>query len=441
MVYVDLNSEYISNNKKNNSQNSLASIPMRILSFIIDYLLFTPVISFLVIVFFNDGVRLYKDQSNTLDAMFMFGILAIIYVFFVTFFQALFITFNKATPGQFYLKIYIDFEQNEVPIFIRAFIRQVGFAISLLSFGIPFLQILIDLKRNAFYEKITNSITRSRYLTNEKSYFHFFNLENDRRYWASSISVFYVFILVVAAISVMQKYQYFLTTPFSYNKIKDKDLSGLSVNSEYSKCQEFTKLKLEDRLSWMIPLNMVGVVSNDCLNKEADYALWNTYSSDLSLAYFAKFMTAEKPDLEQKYLKESCQNQNYLKLQKQSEGCYWSKIFLQKNYNEMKIQKDNPLSLVFNYELNEELTEDQKWQLLLQLQSISEFKAVKKFIILEAMEFNTESDLNLSQALQKKNTNRRPASVQEWNNKIKIKFNTLKNKVNENDLKNWIEDL
>lgn len=233
MVYPDIN--YNLNSEKNQPDQAQykSPVPLRILAFIIDYFIFAPVISFMVLVFFQTGIDLYKTFPKSIEAQAMFGHLVIAYLFLVTFFQALFITFVGATPGLYFLKQKIYFSNKDYPLFLQAWARQIGFTFSFLLLGLPFLKALADKKGQCFYEKMTDSMILSNWLPDQSSYFSK-ALDVDRKFWSSALATITSFILFLGAIVFWQNYQFTLTSPETYTKLVSKKKT----------CTEFSKLEI-----------------------------------------------------------------------------------------------------------------------------------------------------------------------------------------------------
>lgn len=422
MVYPDLNEI------KYSKKNFKPSVPIRILSSVIDYFIFTPVVSFFVIVFFKEGVDLYRDFPQSVDGQFAIALVGFFFLIATTLLQALFIVFHSGTPGQFFLKLEIEFKNKNYPVFLQAWVRQIGFTFSFLMLGVPFLRILSDQNGQGFYEKMTDSEVRSKWPIDQKSYFHPKSIEIDRKFWSASLATLNVFFIALFALVLIKNYNTVLTSPVAYATWK--------ARSKFKECQEFQKLNASERLRYMIAMNLVGTYSDKCLNQEADFVLWKNFTDDKSLAYFAKFITSQKNDFEKKYLKQACEI-------KKSEGCYWAQVFENSNFQNLLTHSnygDNILARVLTYEMNPELAETQKADLLTQIKTEASFKSVRKYLILESL-LERKEDFASSSLQASKNKNRLPASVSK-NLSLNMK-NKIKNSktLSEDDILKWIDDL
>jgi len=151
-------------------------------------------------------------------------------------------------------------------------------------------------------------------------------------------------------------------------------------------------------------MNLVGTISDECLNQEADFVLWRNFTTDQSLAYFAKFIAAsDKSDLEAKYLYEAC------RLSDSSEGCYWSQIFINREFNKIVSHSDygqSVLGQVLSYEMNTDLNSHEKSKIIKKVQLQSKEKSIQKFVIIESLNLQSNSKM------------RSPASQNESNDDV-----------------------
>lgn len=369
MVFPDLNSFEISEQK----HKPLA--PIRILSFVIDYFIFAPVISFLILVLFHSGVDIYRTFPKSAEAQSVFSYLVLGYVILSTFFQALFMSFMKATPGQFFLKLHVEFKNKQYPIFLQAWARQLGFVLSFLFLGIPFLKALADEDGQCFYEKMTESQVLSKWPMDRHSYFYK-AIEVDRKFWSASLATISSFLIALGLVMFWKNYQFVLTSPDTYAKMK----------SNKKTCNEFVHLDSTDRLRYAIAMNLVGTVSDTCLDQEADFVLWRNFTDDRSLAYFAKFISSTNEAFEDRYLEQACTEEP------KSEGCYWATTFTKNNFAEIRKNPEMArtiLGKVLLYEFASKGNTKKRIQAFNDLKEYSDYKSVKKYLLLENL-----NDLN-----------------------------------------------
>lgn len=392
MVFPDLNFY------ETQEQKHKPLVPIRILSCVIDYFIFAPVISFLVLVFFHSGVDIYRSFPKSAEAQAIFSYLVLGYVIVSTFFQALFITFSGATPGQYFLKLRVEFKNKNYPLFLQAWVRQLGFASSFIFLGIPFLKALADEEGQCFYEKMTESKVISKWPMSKNSYFGK-AIEVDRRFWSASVATISSFLIGLGLVMFWKNYQIVLTSPDTYAKMKNKKKS----------CTEFVHLDSTDRLRFAIAMNLVGTVSDSCLNQEADFVLWRNFTDDKALAYFAKFVSSNNRDLEGRYLKQACEE----KLE--SEGCYWATTFKQNSFSGLRTNREISktfLGKVLIYEFASQGDTNKRLQAFNDLKEYTEFKSVKKYLLLESLNvISKDQEVLASKTELKDPLSRRPANI------------------------------
>ncbi|MFN3455688.1 MAG: RDD family protein [Pseudobdellovibrio sp.] len=394
MVFPDINST-----KSFHEVKRSGKVPfyVRFFSFIIDYFIFTPVVSFLIMILLKSGVEIYKTYPNSEEASLVVFYLGIAFIVLTTFLQALFITYYGATPGQYFLKLKISFNDKQSPIFLQAWLRQIGFFSSFAFLGLPFLKVFSDENGRCFYEKITDSNLESKVIFYKTLDVFSRDHELDKKFWKASLSTLSCFLVFFGIIFYFKSYQNILTSPLSYAKFKSKSLD----------CQDFANLDSAERLRFGIAMNLIGTYSDECLNREADFTLWRNFTEDKSLAYFAKFLTTEKnTPTEAAYLRESCTQYP------ESEGCYYATKFSKNDFK--KISEDKTygstiLAYILEYETQEDtLSKDDKKYIFNEIKNFSSYKPIKKYLINKSIQkiSNTEA-----------NQNRIPASVEKLNKK------------------------
>ncbi len=373
MVYQDISTDFQDN--KNNILKQHASVFQRMLSVLLDYFILTPIISFFCVSLFSQGLSLYKKfPKKSIEADIILFQVGVGFIFLFTVIQALSIFFMSRTPGQFFTKTYIHFDNKNTSLFFQAWIRQLGFMLSVMLLGLPFLAVFYHPQRTTFYERMTESSV----LTKVKHSFSDFSWGVvERRYVSAFISVFSFCVLMLTVISFKYFYQKTVSSNLTFEKYK----------KEQNFCKELESVTQENRLNVATALNLLGVLSDECLDKEADFVLWRNYS-DLaqlelkSAAYFAKYLTAKNDDEENLYLHQVCaQNKN-------AQACSYSKAFATGDFEVLldraKADSAGLLSTVLIYESEKELGLNHV-DSLTQIQKYAEIKPINKFVISEKL--------------------------------------------------------
>jgi len=397
MVYPD--DSLICIHKKNQTKYTTASALQRLLSVVLDYFILSPMISFICMILFSEGLKLYRQFPSSAESTVILFQVGVGFIFLFTLLQALFIFFAGGTPGQIFTKIFINFDNDNssqhISLFFQAWLRQVGFVFSILFLGVPFLAVFYHPKRRTVYERMTESSV----LTYVQKPFEILNWGNaERRYISVFISLFLFSTVILSAFSFNHFYQKILSSNLTYEKL----------NKEKHFCKELDSIQQENRLTVAMALNLVGVLSDRCLDIEADFILWRSpVKVSKSMAYFAKYITAESDGDENKYLKKTCDEN------KKSEACHYARAFRQGDFQQLVSVLNsqsaelgsNVLSDILRYEALNYLKIDSK-KAFKTLEKYSTFKLVNKYLITEQLSYL----LSKNTPQKKQNSLRSPAN-------------------------------
>src|SRR3989338_542944 len=387
MVYQDIS------RPPQGSQSPLSSKPAildRALSFFLDYLIFAPVVSFISLLLFYDEIQIWKKTPLGAETVSIFLNLFILFVILFSGLQTVFIYYWKATPGQYYLKLQMQFSKTPGLLLFRIFFRQIGFWISPLFGGIPWLAVLAHPQGQTFYDRMAECrlVTLK---TSEKR----FGFESEQKYWRSLLATLTLFLGFLFAASFWQNHQQLKNGGIAFEKLQKEDHF----------CAEMKSVPLKERLQMVIALNLVGHIADACVDQEVDFVLWKSTESDVkSLAYYAKSITAEDDAEEAIYLKQAC-----VGVDERAWGCQVASAFsdsdrLQEFYQTLNSNTDeNFLRSTLRYELGLLLDQGEFRQAHFEkLKSFDDQKIVKKYLISELMLKNSE----------RQNQNRQPASAE-----------------------------
>lgn len=300
MVFLDLNTSH-GGNEQSLQDKTPASLLSRSLSFVIDYFLFSPLAALVMAVFFNKSVFLSQKinfEPLLIQLLFFETIL-------FTFFQTVFIYFKKATPGQFFMKIYASIERKHANVFLQIWLRQIGFIFSLLLLGIPFLAIFYHPRRRTFYDRLCEIDIFTRGIQSQNKDYVFSLSDFDRKYIASTVSTCMVFCLVIGL---------FLTVNHHQKSLKNVISQVDFYKKEKTSCLEIDRIPASDKVKTALVLNLLNLVSDDCLNNEADRYLQQVHLIDeknketVSLAYLSKYILSQNKDEESSYAHRLCQS-------------------------------------------------------------------------------------------------------------------------------------
>lgn len=387
-------------------ETSQASVLDRCFSFLIDYLLLSPIVSFVLIVFFKTELSIWRSSegfvNNKAELWPIIFLLSLSYVFLFSLIQTISIYLLQATPGQHFLKLKMIYEKEDSFSFFKLWTRQIFFWLSFLFCGFPFLSILSDQKQKTFYDRLAGV-----QVVSMKKKQHYFSFETETIYWKSFASTVTVFLTILILGFGWFQHDKITHAAYSFNK-KNKD--------QYF-CQELKSVHLKDRLQTAIALNMVGQISDACVDKEADFALWSMHDEELkSLAYYGKSLTETDSDQEKKYLNQACEFQ-----EKKYLGCVIAKSFLdndlEKFYTDLNKNKypDNLLMNIVRYEIGLTLDkEENRKNNFKSIQKYDQVLAVKKYLLSEILE---NQPVNTNQ-----NGQRSPASLNDLLSEDEISY-------------------
>lgn len=335
MVFYDIlqpNSSIHVNNK------TAANLLDRFFALVLDYLVISPFVLFLLYISLGSELGYLKRHPQAAESEIYLVLLAFGYILFFSLIQSVFITFWRATPGQHFLKMHLEFQEAQTMIFFRAFLRQSSFWISFLFFGIPLLSMLTSKSRRTFYDKLSDVVV----LTQKKES-QIFGFEKEYKYWQSFMATVLLFFgFLLSAI-----------TWKTYSQVVNRAASFYSYQAQNYFCEELSDVGLENRLPTAIALNLAKQLSDDCLDREANFTLWKEKKSDYSLAYYAKSLTTDDLTKEKKYLLQSCQGQDLSEFNKLTFGCKLADSFLNKKFKTLysSLNQKNFLSDSLRYEL------------------------------------------------------------------------------------------
>lgn len=346
----------------------------RFFSFLIDYLIFSPVVSFFLLTLFQIEVSVWRSSLNRAENFPILVLLGTSYILLFSGLQSFFIYFWKATPGQYFLKLQIKMDSAPGLVFFRIWLRQIGFWFSGLFLGLPWLAILAHPSQQTFYDRLGEASVVS--LKEKQNYFSF---EIEAKYWRSLLGTFVIFFVFIFAGVGWQQHNRIKTAAYTFAKYKKND----------SFCKELKSVDLKERLQTAIALNLVGQLSDECVDKEADFTLWKMHDDELlSLAYYAKSLTESDTVAEKSYLQQACgfKKTEYF-------GCKVSTAFLKKDlvnfYKTISHDSENQnlLSSVLQYELGlaYNLTSQEEINFK-NLKQYDQQNLVKKYLLSEIMQ-------------------------------------------------------
>ena len=320
----------------------------RLFSALLDYFILAPIMFFISMTILKNGVSLFKQFPQSVEGREIIFHVCVLSMLLFALIQSVFIYFFKGTPGQNILKIQVEFEDVNYSRFLQIMIRQVGFVISPVLLGIPWLAVVYHPNGKTFYERLSES-TLFGFVPNDFEIIK----PSERRYIGMSLSTAAFFMIFLFTVQWWTDYQSLLNVP-----IRGHVADLMNQNQ----CEQIEDSNPVSKLQILIAMNLVNMVSDECLNYQLDHNLWKNFSAEAaqlhSLSYFGKFVTAQSKEKEDEYLKLACDND------KDDEGCYLAKNI--ETVDKLKNPYNSPLIAVIKYEkTKKELDiDDEKMQAL-----------------------------------------------------------------------------
>lgn len=314
MVYQDINNPFSSDHKKNNPTQYFASVFDRFLSAVLDYFIFSPIVAFAILIFFKDSVLILKSNSSWLEAQGLFLQVGFFSLLLFSFFLTLSIFITGSTPGQKFLKLFIYFEHKSSSLFFQIWYRQIGFCLSVLFLGLPFVAIIYHDKHRAWYDRLSESdvMTFKYALVGQTEPGLFAISRVEKRYFSISISVIIGFVFSALMLSVIQANQ--VTVEKVQFALTDTTKKTSVINK---KCELNNDQDQIDRIKTAIALNILNLTPDECVLSAADeffsqmtekliYDEKQILKKTQSLAYFAKYYVSQKSKKNLDYLNKAC---------------------------------------------------------------------------------------------------------------------------------------
>lgn len=275
----------------------VASVHDRLLSFILDLLIFTPFLGLLHAVVIKKITLFFYTGSFSAE-LFLFLLFLLGSNFFVIgVLQAFWIHFFGATPGQMFLKLKVVTKDNKLT-WSQAFQRSFGFCLSLVTLGIPFIGILSHPKRQAWYERMSDSLVMT---TKSEPYNqpHWLEIKffEQIRFIGFSIFVILFSVLLSKVYQTADEGSYkqaeLLKSNYLCDSVGDETVQGVF------------------RLDKALALFKMGLITERCALSEADFALWNRSSELNSWGYLIKSQIYEyDKEKSRKYQDLACESRD-----------------------------------------------------------------------------------------------------------------------------------
>lgn len=296
MVFPDLSAPESVPNTNSEVRYPLASPLDRLSAFVLDFLIFYPVVSFLLAGLSQQIKRIFLSSPNSAEGLTAFILIFVAASMIIVLLQTLFLLTLRATPGMLFLQLRVrDFHSSDAPLnFYQSFLRSMGWVVSAWFCGAPFLEVLGHPLRRHIADRVSDTLV----ITLKKNY------DRGPAYQTTAlIQSCMKFILVFSLFNGMliytSSYKKFVATSRADSQTTDIASSCMDVDTD-------SKFSTLDRA---VTLYLIDGLSSDCLNYEADVVLWGNKLENNALAYFAKYLTSAKEE-RAKYSEKICADGN-----------------------------------------------------------------------------------------------------------------------------------
>ncbi|MGZ3779775.1 MAG: RDD family protein [Pseudobdellovibrionaceae bacterium] len=278
---------------------AIASVNDRFLAFALDFLIFSPVISLFIAGMLRQLKTFFLISSTSQEGYIAAGLITVMVVVITVLLQTVFMFYWQATPGQVFLQLKVvayPYKQNQLSLsqltLSQCLVRSSMWCLSFGFMGLPFLEILSHSLRRTIYERASDTIVVTLKRSSDEG-----PMPLEARFvssWLKTTFLFMAFFGVIAFFKV-----YYSLAKGAYRE---------SANGVASLCKEIPEasLKAKSRLDTAVALFLLNDISADCLNKEAEFSLWENSGSSQELAYLAKFLIVDSHSEQKKYFSKLC---------------------------------------------------------------------------------------------------------------------------------------
>nr|WP_295905742.1 RDD family protein [uncultured Bdellovibrio sp.] len=294
MVFPDLSAPEVKPQTNKPVATPIASISDRFLALVLDFLIFSPVVSLLIAGLVRQTKTFFLLNTNSQEGAIAAGLVLLTIVFFTTLLQTVFLYYWQATPGQFFLQLrVVSYPQEQTRLSInQCLIRAFMFCGGFFLLAVPFLEIASHPLRRAFHERASDTMV----VTLKKVYDDGPH-PLESRFISSWLRMSFLFLLLFGVLGFFRTYYSLQSGAF-----REKDPVGVAA------CKEIKESDLAgtSRLDAALSLYLLNEISAECLDKEAEVSLWGDPVSSQDMAYLAKFVTADG-EAQEKYFEKICE--------------------------------------------------------------------------------------------------------------------------------------
>ncbi|MGZ3743706.1 MAG: RDD family protein [Pseudobdellovibrionaceae bacterium] len=262
----------------------LAPVTDRFLALILDFLIFSPVVSFFIAGVLRNLKIVLLLNSESEEAMVIWALFLIGIVGVSSLLEALFMYFWQATPGQKFMQLQVVSYPQKNPgerlSLAQCLVRSLGWWLCLLMLGVAFLEILGHPLRRALHERASDTMVIS-----HKREAPDFPLAIETHYIRSTLWAFYSCMFFVSLVFIGK----------TYRTAVREGLNGKTATVAKEGCASLSDEKYNGpkRLDLALALYLANEADETCVFNEAQNAVWAPVGEERSLGQLALALVSE----------------------------------------------------------------------------------------------------------------------------------------------------
>lgn len=290
MVYPDLSFETATERRPDEPR--IAPVFDRLLAFFIDFLIFSPVITLIGSAALRD-LRIFSlTAPDSVEAeltwLFMVGGFSVLAILLET----LFVCFAGATPGQKFMQL----EVKSWPSRQRLSLMQSLTRATLWWFSMPLLLPLLGVYTNpwrrTFHDRAADTVLVTKKAVGDPG-----PVDVEMRFFLSWGRLVFLMLLMIGTAFLAHTHSLLRAGYFARVQAMDEGQLCLDIPES---------LSAKDRLDRAVASFLTGQIDRDCLEREADYALWRKDPAPEPFANLAKGLAIEDRVMMDAYLGRAC---------------------------------------------------------------------------------------------------------------------------------------
>jgi uncharacterized RDD family membrane protein YckC len=278
--------------------SKIAPVVDRVLAFIFDVIIFTPVFGFILSKIFQQLHRVYFLSPDSSE----FSVLLVITVLFATMlailFQTLCLLLWGATPGKVFFKIkVVSLNHPSARVtFAQALLRSTIWCVEAFCLMLPWLEVLSQKHRRPLHDRAAETMV----ITQKKEGDfgpHWLETQFVRQFLLASFLLFFVWTI--------------FSLGHYYKMAMQGDFRRADLDAHEALCPDVAASlqKGELRIDKALALYIAGQVSEDCLSAEAGFVMWAPENEDKPWAYLAQgFLLSYDPESQKDYFEKACES-------------------------------------------------------------------------------------------------------------------------------------